>query len=103
MPVHLFRFELLPAPLIMWLLGWGAAMGVYLGLVWPSGHRPGWWWPQVPIVVLVSLRFVVLCTFKHWRRIFDRSPQLELYSDHLRAKQLGDVEILWKDVWNMRA
>lgn len=34
--------------------------------------------------------------------MFDRSPQLELYADCLRAKQLGDVEICWSDVYRIR-
>lgn len=101
-PLHQFRFELLPVPLIMWLLCWGAAIGVYLGLVWPNGSQPWWWWPQVPAIVLASLACVVACTYKHWRRVLDRSPQLELYNDCLRAKQLGDVEIHWADVHSIR-
>ena len=103
MPVHQFRFEILQAGLIMWMLSWGAAVGVYLGLVWPNGFQPGWWWPEVPAVVVVSLGCVFVCTYKHWRRILDRSPQLELYTNYLRAKQLGDVDILWTDVRNIRA
>jgi hypothetical protein len=101
-PAHQFRFEILPISLIMSLIAWCAVVGTYIGFAWPIMPRPGWWWPQVPAVVIVSMIFLFGITYKHWRRIFDRSPQLELYADYLRAKQLKGVDIPWKDVRSIR-
>jgi hypothetical protein len=38
---------------------------------------------------------------RYWSRLFDRSPQIELYPTFLRAKQL-DNDIPWKEVQDIR-
>lgn len=102
-PVHQFRFDL-ATTLVWWcVIPTSVVVAIYLGAVWPPGGPPWWWWPRVPAVVGSVLLSLLGCAFIFRRRMFDRSPQLELYTDFLRAKQIGDVDILWANVRGIRA
>lgn len=39
---------------------------------------------------------------RYWMRLFDRRPQIEIHPGFLRARQWGDVDLLWKSVRNIR-
>lgn len=59
-------------------------------------------WP----VIGIYLGIVSVCCFLHarryWMRLFDQSPQLELYPTFIRAKQFRDVDVLWKSLTHLR-
>jgi hypothetical protein len=39
---------------------------------------------------------------RYWFRLFDRSPQVEFFPGFIRARQWGDVDVLWKSIVNIR-
>jgi hypothetical protein len=92
--------------LVLWLLGsflvLGLAGAVVGNLVPPAApvlrDPPGWGLATLAgFVVLGS----VLHSRRYWKRLLDRSPQIELHPTFLRAKPLGN-DILWKDVEDIK-
>lgn len=72
-------------------------------LMWMASlDKPG----QEIRVVAGVLGFVSLACLIHarryWMRLFDRRPQIEIHPGFLRARQWGDVDLLWRSVRNIR-
>lgn len=93
--------------LVLWVLGSFLVLGLAGGVL---GNLVPWIAPVLenpPAWGLATLGgFAVLGSVSHsrryWKRLLDRSPQLELHPTFLRAKQF-DNDILWKNVESIRA
>lgn len=85
-------------------IGWTAIVGLP-GLfvwMWTLDKQPEREGAVVAGIAGVILLCSLLHSRKYWRRFFDRTPQLELYGGFLRARQLGDEDIPWTQVRNIR-
>lgn len=104
MGVRVYRWSILHAltRILASLLGWMLILFLPGFLFWGAfGTKPGRELPVVAGIVGVVLACWLLHTRKYWRRIFDRSPQLELHIEFLRATQLKK-DIGWEDVVQIR-
>ncbi len=98
--VHLVRNSVgwAVGQIVMLLVLWMAIFAIPAMFLLESALGPqtisAWWWAAVGGGLL-------LCWAVHsraaWRRLYDRSPQIEVHPTFLRATQLQD-DILWKNV-----
>ncbi len=49
-------------------------------------------------VIVVCSPLWLLHSRRYWARLFSRAPQMVLYPGFLRATQLGDADVLWRNV-----
>jgi len=72
-------------------------------MLWMASlNKPG----RVILVFAGFIGLVAVCAAvhsrKYWKRLSDRTPQLEIRREYLRAAQLGDQVIPWREVLELR-